>query len=118
MEEDWMPYSDEPDAPKEQLVPFVPSTNYTAEKVVEFLKLNRRDKLIDLGCGDGRILFKAVEMTSCKGIGIDINTNLIEECKAKVEKENLGDKSINDNDNSVNISKDMPYVTPHLNPND
>ena len=34
------------------------------------------------------------------------------------EKENLGDKSINDNDNSVNISKDMPYVTPHLNPND
>ena len=92
MEEDWMPYSDEPDAPKEQLVPFVPSTNYTAEKVVEFLKLNRRDKLIDLGCGDGRILFKAVEMTSCKGIGIDINTNLIEECKAKVEKENLGDK--------------------------
>ena len=33
MEEDWMPYFDEPDAPKEQLVPFVPSTNYTAENV-------------------------------------------------------------------------------------
>ena len=92
MEEDWMPYFDEPDAPKEQLVPFVPSTNYTAEKVVELLSLNRNDKLIDLGCGDGRILFKAVQMTNCKGIGIDINTNLIKECKAKVEKENFGDK--------------------------
>ena len=92
MEDDWMPYHDEPDAPKEQLVPFVPSTNYTAEKVVEFLHLNTNDKLIDLGCGDGRILFKAVQMTNCKGIGIDINKQLIEECKSKVKKENLGNK--------------------------
>ena len=76
MEEDWMPYFDEPDAPKEQLVPFVPSTNYTAENVVKMLKINSDDSLIDLGCGDGRILFKAVEMRSCKGICIDINKNL------------------------------------------
>ena len=92
MEEDWMPYFDEPDAPKEQLVPFVPSTNYTAENVVKMLKINSDDSLIDLGCGDGRILFKAVEMKNCKGIGIDINKNLIEECKERVKKENLFDK--------------------------
>ena len=92
MEEDWMPYFDEPDAPKEQLVPFVPSTNYTAENVVKMLKINSDDSLIDLGCGDGRILFKAFEMRSCKGIGIDINKNLIEECKERVKKENLLDK--------------------------
>ncbi len=73
MEEDWIPYFDEPDAPKEQLVPFVPSTNYTAEKVVEFLNIQKNDKLIDLGCGDGRILFKAVQMRNCTGVGIDIN---------------------------------------------
>ena len=42
MEEDWIPYFDEPDAPKEQLVPFVPSTNYTAEKVVEFLNIQKK----------------------------------------------------------------------------
>ena len=89
MEEDWIPYFDEPDAPKEQLVPFVPSTNYTAEKVVEFLKLTKNDKIIDLGCGDGRILFKAVQMKNCKGIGIDINEKLIDECNSKARKENF-----------------------------
>ena len=34
------------------------------------------------------------------------------------ENEDEEDKSDNDNDNSINISKDMPYVTPHLQPND
>ena len=92
MEEDWIPYFDEPDAPKEQLVPFVPSTNYTAEKVVEFLKLTKNDKIIDLGCGDGRILFKAVQMKNFKGIGIDINEKLIDECNSKARKENLTNK--------------------------
>ena len=58
MEEDWIPpFFSEPDIPKEQLVPFVPSTYLTAEKVVELLKINENDKLMDLGCGDGRILF-------------------------------------------------------------
>ena len=92
MEEDWIPYFDEPDAPKEQLVPFVPSTNYTAEKVVEFLNIQKNDKLIDLGCGDGRILFKAVQMRNCTGVGIDINKTLIDECREKVKKEKLDDK--------------------------
>ena len=92
MEEDWIPYYDEPDPPKEQLVPFVPSSNYTAKKVVEFLNINENDRIIDLGCGDGRILFKAVQMKNCKGIGIDINQKLIDECKERVEKENLNNK--------------------------
>ena len=92
MEDDWMPYYDEPDAPKDQLVPFVPSTNYTAEKVVEFLKIEENDKIIDLGCGDGRILFKAIQMKNCKGVGIDINQKLIDECNQKVRKEKLGEK--------------------------
>ncbi len=93
MEEDWMPpYFDEPDAPKDQLVPFVPSTNLTAEKVVELLKINENDKIIDLGCGDGRIVFKAVEMKNCSGIGIDINKDLIDECNKKVIKEKLDNK--------------------------
>ena len=89
---DWIPYIDEPDAPKEQLVPFVPSTNLTAEKVIELLKLSENDKIIDLGCGDGRIIFKAFEMVKCNGIGIDINKDLIDECNRKVNENNLNDK--------------------------
>ena len=45
--------------------------------------------------------------------------SVIEEDKKiikNISNEDLANKSINDN--SVNISKDMPYVTPHLQPND
>ena len=92
MEEDWMPYMNEPDAPKEQLVPFVPSTHLTAEKVIELLKLSENDKIIDLGCGDGRIIFKAVEMKNCHGVGIDINKELIDECIKKTNEQKLNNK--------------------------
>ena len=93
MEEDWMPpYINEPDAPKEQLVPFVPSTNFTAEKVIELLKIKENDKIIDLGCGDGRIIIKAIEMRNCNGVGIDINKDLIDECNKKIKENNLNDK--------------------------
>ena len=92
MEEDWMPYINEPDAPKEQLFPFVPSTNLTAEKVIELLKIREEDKIIDLGCGDGRIIFKAVKMRNCSGVGIDINKELIDECNKKMREQNLNDK--------------------------
>ena len=90
--EDWIPYINEPDAPKEQLVPFVPSTYLTAEKVIELLKLSENDKIIDLGCGDGRIIFKAVEMKNCYGVGIDINKDLIDECIKKKNDLNLKNK--------------------------
>ena len=89
MEEEWMPYLNEPDAPKKQLVPFVSSTYSTVKRVIELLKINEDDKLIDLGCGDGRILFTAVEMRNCKGIGIDINQDLIDECNKQTSIKNL-----------------------------
>ena len=91
-EEDWIPYYNEPDAPKEQLVPFVPSTLYTAEQVIELLHIKENDKIIDLGCGDGRIIFKAAQMKNCSGVGIDINKDLIEECSKKMEELNLNNK--------------------------
>ena len=70
----------------------MPSTNLTAEKVVELLKITEDESIIDLGCGDGRILFKAVEMKNCHGVGIDINKDLIDECNQKVINEKLNDK--------------------------
>ena len=91
-EEDWIPYFNEPDAPKEQLVPFVPSTLFTAEQVIELLNIKETDSIIDLGCGDGRIIFKAVQMKNCTGVGIDINKELIDECNKKKTEQNLNDK--------------------------
>ena len=86
---DWMPYMSEPDAPKKQKVPFITSTIETCEEVVKFLNIKPTETLIDLGCGDGRILFKAHELTGCPCVGVDINENLIEECNKKAKEEGI-----------------------------
>ena len=40
--------------------------------------------MVDIGCGDGRFLFKCAEYTKAKIIGIDINENRIEEVNQQI----------------------------------
>ena len=53
--------------------PFVPIPDETLEKIIEHLKLDNNSVLYDLGCGDARILKKAVEKyPGLKAVGIEI----------------------------------------------
>ncbi len=90
---DFFPYMDESDHVKNQLSPFVTSSQTTVKSALEFIKLNESDSLIDLGCGDGRVVFEAVEKYNCKGIGIDISEQLIQECKKLAQEKNLQNAS-------------------------
>lgn len=53
--------------------PFVPIPEDIEEKIIENLKLDDRSVLYDLGCGDGRILQKALEKyPGIRAVGIDV----------------------------------------------
>jgi len=52
--------------------PFVPTNKKRVERVIELAKLKTGDKLIDLGSGDGRIVFAAAK-EGANAIGIEIN---------------------------------------------
>lgn len=55
--------------------PYVPTAKKQIIKMLEMVKLNKDDLLVDLGSGDGRILFQAVK-SGCRCIGIEINPTL------------------------------------------
>lgn len=40
-------------------VPYVPSTYKVVERMISLAKLRTKEKVYDLGCGDGRLLFEA-----------------------------------------------------------
>ncbi len=41
--------------------PFVPSSRKRAEKMMEFARIRKGEKVYDLGCGDGRLVFMAAK---------------------------------------------------------
>jgi Methyltransferase domain len=68
------------------LAPFVPTPMVIVDKMLEMAKVGKADFLFDLGCGDGRIVITAAKKFGTPGVGIDIDAQRIEECKAAAKK--------------------------------
>ena len=54
------------------LAPLLKTPNYVLEEIVKEMNLQEDTYLADLGCGDGRLLFKAHLLSKCKCTGYDI----------------------------------------------
>lgn len=53
-------------------VPYVPSKNKIFEQIFKEIKLKPGQIVYDLGCGDGRFLFRAEKKYHIKGIGYEL----------------------------------------------
>lgn len=58
-------------------VPYVPSRFPKVRKVLQEVGIDKKTKFIDLGSGDGTIVFMAAGMGAAKATGLDINPFLI-----------------------------------------
>lgn len=76
-----------PVAPDEPDVIFVPTPQEVVEKMLELAKVEKKDVVYDLGCGDGRIVLTAARKYGCKATGFDVDPERIKECKANFAKE-------------------------------
>lgn len=54
-------------------VPFVPLTRAKIAFLRDKIKLNRDDRVVDLGCGDGRVLWLFERQGAKKLVGYDVN---------------------------------------------
>ena len=61
--------------------PWVPTPDDVIETMLRMAKVTRRDRVYDLGCGDGRILIAAAKKYGCHGVGIDIEPERIKESR-------------------------------------
>ncbi len=67
-------------------VPYVPTRMEVVDRMLDIAQVGRKDRLLDLGCGDGRIVVRAAERFGTHGIGVDIDPNRIRDAQANAKR--------------------------------
>jgi SAM-dependent methyltransferase len=67
------------------LAPYVPTPADVVERMLTLAKVGPRDVVYDLGCGDGRIVIAAAQKFGARGVGVDIDANLINQAEANAK---------------------------------
>lgn len=71
-------------------VPYVPTSEETAKRMLEIAEVGPADVVYDLGCGDGRILIMAVEGVGAKGaVGYEIRKEMYKAVLSRIEHRGL-----------------------------
>lgn len=65
------------------LAPFVPTPMPVVDRMLALAGVNRQSTVYDLGCGDGRIVIAAAQKFGARGVGIELDPELIRTAKAK-----------------------------------
>jgi len=73
-------------------VPYVPTRDEVVEKMLRLADTGPTDIVYDLGCGDGRIPIAAALRFGARGVGIDIDPELIAQANANAQAAKVGDR--------------------------
>jgi SAM-dependent methyltransferase len=77
---------------KEPDVEFVPTPHEVVAEMLKIAQVTQGDVVYDLGCGDGRIVITAAKEFGARGVGVDIDPNLIKVCQKNALKEGVADR--------------------------
>jgi hypothetical protein len=72
--------------------PYVPTPQAVVDAMLEFGKVGPKDFVIDLGSGDGRIVLTAAQKYQARGMGVDIDPELVEQSNAEAKKRGIADR--------------------------
>ncbi len=72
-------------------VPYVPTHRQAVEAMLELAKVTEKDYVIDLGCGDGRIVVIAAKKYKARGLGVDLDPRRVRESKRNATKAGVTD---------------------------
>ncbi|CAM9247612.1 unnamed protein product [Pylaiella littoralis] len=76
----------------EKLAPFNPSGDEVIRMAIEMLQLSKESILYDLGCGDGRLLCEAVEVSGARGVGVEYDKRFADRALTRVTGAHLDDR--------------------------
>lgn len=71
------------------LAPYVPTPPEVAARMIELAAIGPDDVVYDLGCGDGRMVIAAARTRGCRGVGIELDEALLDECRAAARREGV-----------------------------
>jgi hypothetical protein len=109
-------------APAQQMadVPYVSTPSNVVATMLEMALVTADDYLIDLGSGDGRIVIEAAKQSGARGMGVEIDGNLVFTAKEAAKRQAVAGRVtfVQDNLFNVDIGKATVltmYLLPHLN---
>src|SRR6266852_7273469 len=76
-----------------KLAPYVASPARVVELMLDIAKVKPGETVLDLGCGDGRILIAAAGKYKAKAVGIEISPRLVAQAKARIAQEGLTEQA-------------------------
>jgi SAM-dependent methyltransferase len=101
----------DPKNPDRIEIRFVPTPNDVVDRMCKLARIGKGDVVYDLGCGDGRMVIRALAKHGAKrGVGIDLDPERVVESKANVKKHKL-EKQIEVREGDVLDVKDLSDAT-------
>jgi protein-L-isoaspartate O-methyltransferase len=70
-------------------VPYVPSPIEVVDRMLEFADVKKEDVVFDIGSGDGRMVIQAAKKYGAKGVGIELDSRLVELARAGAKREGV-----------------------------
>jgi len=74
-------------AQDDEKVPYVPSPVEVVDRMLEFADVKKADVVFDIGSGDGRMVIQAAKKYGAKGVGIELDSRLVEMARAEAKKD-------------------------------
>ena len=70
-------------------VPYVPTPPNVVNRMLELARIKSGDVLYDLGSGDGRIVIEAAKQYGIRGVGIEIDVDLVQKARDNAFREKV-----------------------------
>jgi SAM-dependent methyltransferase len=70
-------------------VPYVPSPIEVVDRMLEFAGVKKEDIVFDIGSGDGRMVIQAAKKYGAKGVGIELDSRLVQLARAEAKREGV-----------------------------
>ena len=70
-------------------VPFVPTPPDVVDRMLEMAQVKSGDVIYDLGSGDGRIVIQAAKRYGVRGVGIEIDPDLVQKARENAFREKV-----------------------------
>jgi cyclopropane fatty-acyl-phospholipid synthase-like methyltransferase len=67
-------------------VPFVPTPVEVVDRMLEMARVTSADVVYDLGSGDGAIIIRAAQKFGARGVGIEIDADLVRKAQANASR--------------------------------
>ena len=74
-------------------LPFVPTPQIVVDEMLKMANVTAKDFVVDLGSGDGRMIISAAKTFKASGLGVDINTKLVELSNKEATAQGVGDRA-------------------------